>query len=272
MDETDQNDGLAVVLPIRPGIQPGDTTPFGTTASDPTADLGETWGTTPQRRMTADPVSDAQTETDEPASVATAATTDQRPSASARSRDGAWPHPPRGWVPGPRAAWLIGVPSILGLLAGGAIALTTSQGARHPNTPSATIAQHAHARSPDLAAESARAVTKSSQTTAFSQREARHQLSGHAGRPPTKPHTRHRTPTATTTFVTHTLLPTSGAGNSQPTADTYRSPVSDSEQTQQTPAATAASHTSAPVSGEAHTPPAGPTGANAILGPGHCSC
>lgn len=61
-DDGDEGQGLATVTPIRPGIQRGDTTPFGTptvqlpepTPAEASPDEDGTWGGRPSRRMRVD--------------------------------------------------------------------------------------------------------------------------------------------------------------------------------------------------------------------------
>jgi len=266
------NDGLAVVLPIRPGIQPGDTTPFGPARDDPDPEeeLGETWGTVPHQRMTADPIDqptedndqdDAGRATPRDASRNPRAREDTKPAADLRTRRRV-----------PRVAWRLALPLTLALLAGAAIEIATATRppAPHHNTEQTTArAQHTHPAASLLAGK------PPTRTASHPNHQRRNQPTRASHRAPAKhPAIKRRaTTTPTTTQATATHPASSSSVPAPATSDTAtsQSTARYADQTEQQTSGTTASQASTPAPAQTQTRP-GPTGPRALLGPGHCSC
>ncbi len=308
MDDTDREQPIATVTPIRPDIQPGEKTAPGTPRARPPAlppagtlsDDDDTWGASPRRRMRADEPDratgftpddtttfgrhGAQVPAREKDVEAIAGAPDQIDANGTYIRDelnGDENLPASEAAPPPHRRWRAVAAVALFLLVGAMIAVLTGGGhASKPRPSSTRVAQHPATRA--LTTHATKLSRRHARTVRHTIRSRKHA---------TQPRRSHPAPATNIAASTHSTAgnTASQAASANPGGETQaptgsneyhpsETPPSSSQSTpatssHSTPANTQSTPSMAAVASSAsQTHPAGPTGPAAILGPGHCNC
>jgi len=276
------NEPGATVTPIRPEIQPADTTPFGASLSaptlPPTVDEGS-WGVSPHRRMQVEEP-DQPTITEPPAAAASQPVRDD-PLPDGLPDDTYAPNEPgairqAGHQVHGRSAWSNVAALALIALLGAAFAVITAAHSASPRAALPRLATPSRQHPAELSSlPAARAL---SQPRAATHQRVTHRI------PPRRSKLRR---TRLRRHITRGAAPSSTTASSQPSSEPVYAPVTQRPQTTETVNGTSsAPNTSGTVNGTTSAPgtstsrppsprptaPAGPTGSGALLGSGHCSC